>query len=110
VELDQVYGHRNDVTGYARHLEEIDARLPEIAGVCRSGDLLIITADHGNDPTTTSTDHAREQVPVLAWRPGLGRGRRLGVRDSFADVAATIAPALGLHWRGPGEGFWAALQ
>lgn len=110
VELDQTYGHRNNVIGYARHLEEIDPRLPEVLGACAPGDLAVITADHGNDPTTASTDHAREQVPVLAWRPGLARGRRLGVRASFADVAATVAEAFGLAWAGPGESFWAALQ
>ncbi len=110
VELDQVYGHRNNVTGYAHHLEEIDVRLPEVLGACAPGDLVVITADHGNDPTTVSTDHAREQVPVLAWRPGLARGRRLGVRASFADIAATVAEAFGVAWAGPGESFWAALQ
>ncbi len=110
VELDQVYGHRNNVTGYAHHLEEIDTRLPEVLNACAPGDLVVITADHGNDPTTASTDHAREQVPVLVWRPGLARGRRLGVRASFADVAATIAEAFSLAWAGPGESFWAALQ
>ncbi len=110
VELDQVYGHRNNVEGYARHLEEIDARLPDVMKVCRPEDLLIITADHGNDPTTTSTDHARERVPVLAWRPGLAPGRRLGVRASFADAGATIAEAFGCPWAGPGESFWPALD
>jgi len=110
VELDTVYGHRNNVDGYARHLAEIDARLPQVLDACGPGDLVIITADHGNDPTTTSTDHAREQVPVLAWRPGLARGRRLGDRASFADVAATVAQAFGWPWSGPGESFWATLQ
>jgi phosphopentomutase len=110
VELDQVYGHRNNVEGYARHLEEIDARLPDVMAVCRPDDVLVITADHGNDPTTTSTDHARERVPVLAWRPGLAPGQRLGERGSFADVGATIAEAFGCPWTGPGESFWPALE
>jgi phosphopentomutase len=109
VELDSVYGHRNDAAGYARHLEAIDARLPEVINVCGSGDLLIITADHGNDPTTPSTDHSRERVPVLAWRPELPVGRRLGIRSSFADVAATVAQAFGVAWSGPGQSFWADL-
>jgi phosphopentomutase len=109
VELDSVYGHRNDAAGYARHLEAIDARLPEVINVCGSGDLLIITADHGNDPTTPSTDHSRERVPVLAWRPELPVGRRLGIRSSFADVAATVAQAFGVVWSGPGQSFWADL-
>lgn len=110
VDLDTVYGHRNDPEGFARHLERIDARLPELLDACTSGDLAIVTADHGNDPTTPSTDHSREQVPVLAWRPHLPPGRRLGVRDSFADVGATVAEAFGLRWTGPGQSFWATLR
>lgn len=110
VELDTVYAHRNDPRGYARHLEEIDARLPEILEATGVGDLAIITADHGNDPTTRSTDHSREAVPVLAWRRGLAPGRRLGVRASFADAAATVSDALGVAWSGPGASFWPALQ
>ena len=110
VELDQVYGHRNNVSGYARHLEEIDMHFPDVMEVCRPGDLLMITADHGNDPTTGSTDHARERVPVLAWRPQLARGVRLGQRASFADVGATVADALGCPWDGAGESFKPALE
>lgn len=109
IELDQVHGHRNNVGGYARHLEEIDMQLPNIIEVCRPGDLLMITADHGNDPTTGSTDHARERVPVLAWRPHLARGVRLGQRASFADVGATVADALGCPWDGAGASFKPAL-
>jgi len=110
VELDQVYGHRNNVSGYARHLEEIDMHFPDVMEVCRPGDLLMITADHGNDPTTGSTDHARERVPVLAWRPQLARGVRLGQRASFADVGATVADALACPWDGAGESFKPALE
>ncbi len=110
VELDTVYGHRNNFDGFARHLEAIDARLPEILGACAPGDLVVITADHGNDPTTRSTDHSREQVPVLAWRPGLAPGRRLGVRESFADLAATVAEAFAVPWLGSGMSFWTALE
>ncbi|MGQ0548842.1 MAG: phosphopentomutase [Armatimonadota bacterium] len=109
VELDSVYGHRNNASGYARHLEAIDAHLPEVLAVARAGDLLIITADHGNDPTTSSTDHSRERVPVLAWRPGLGTGVRLGERSSFADVGATVAEAFACPWTGPGDSFWSLL-
>ena len=109
VELDMLYGHRNDPTGYAHQLNAIDARLPEVLVACGHGDLLIITADHGNDPTTPSTDHSRERVPVLAWRPELPVGRRLGIRSSFADVAATVAQAFGVAWSGPGQSFWADL-
>ena len=110
VELDTVYGHRNDAAGYARQLEAIDARLPEVFGACVPGDLVIVTADHGNDPTTPSTDHSRERVPVLAWRPGLAPGQRLGVRASFADTAATVAEAFGCPWPGPGKSFWGTLS
>jgi phosphopentomutase len=109
VELDMVFGHRNDPAGYARQLSAIDARLPEVMTACAPGDLLIITGDHGTDPTTPSTDHSRERVPVLAWRPGLALGRRLGVRATFADVAASVAQAFDVPWRGPGESFWADL-
>jgi phosphopentomutase len=110
VDFDTRYGHRNDVQGFARHLEAVDARLPEILGACRPGDLIIITADHGNDPTTPSTDHSRERVPVLVWRPGGARGRNLGVRETGADVAATLAEAMGVPWHGPGTSFWPAVQ
>lgn len=109
VELDTTYGHRNNVAGYVRHLEAIDAHLPEVLGVAEAGDLVIITADHGNDPTTSSTDHSRERVPVLAWRPGLRTGVRLGERSSFADVGATVAEAFACPWTGPGESLWSLL-
>jgi len=109
VELDMLYGHRNDPTGYAQQLSAIDARLPDVLAACGHGDLVIITADHGNDPTTPSTDHSREQVPVLAWRRDLPSGLRLGVRTTFADVAATVAEALGVVWSGPGTSFWTTL-
>lgn len=110
VDFDTVYGHRNDVEGFARHLEAVDAHLPEILGVCRMSDLVVITADHGNDPTTPSTDHSREQVPVLVWGPGVPPGRRLGLRDTGADVTATLTEAMGVPWRGPGTSFWSALR
>jgi phosphopentomutase len=109
VELDSVFGHRNDPAGYARQLSAIDARLPEVMAACGPEDVLLLTADHGNDPTTPSTDHSREQVPLLVWRRGLRPGVRLGVRESFADVAATVAVAFGLAWPGPGRSFWSDL-
>jgi phosphopentomutase len=90
VDFDTLYGHRNDVAGYARNLERFDARLAELLPRLRPDDLLIVTADHGNDPTTPSTDHSREHVPVLV----LGAGSRpvpLGDRGSFADLAQTLA-------------------
>jgi phosphopentomutase len=109
VDLDTVYGHRNDPEGFARHLAAIDGRLPEILDEAGSASLVVITADHGNDPTTPSTDHSREQVPVLAWRAGMAAGVRLGTRCTFADVGATAAAALGVSWSGPGTSFWPAL-
>jgi phosphopentomutase len=90
VDFDTLYGHRNDVAGYARNLERFDARLAELLPRLRPDDLLIVTADHGNDPTTPSTDHSREHVPVLV----LGAGARpvpLGDRSTFADLGQTLA-------------------
>ncbi len=94
VDFDSDYGHRRDVPGYAACLERFDARLPEVLAALRPGDLLVITADHGNDPTFRGTDHTREYVPVLAF--GAGHGGPLGRRASFADVGATLAQHLGL--------------
>ena len=95
VEFDSLYGHRRDVAGYAAALEAIDHRLPELEERLRPGDLLIVTADHGNDPTWTGTDHTREHVPILAFGPDLGAGP-IGRRETFADVGETIAAHLGL--------------
>jgi phosphopentomutase len=94
IEFDQTWGHRNDVAGFAAGLVALDAALPGVLAPMRNHDLVIITADHGNDPTTPSTDHSRERVPVLA----LGKGVRpvpLGQRPTFADVGATVAEFLG---------------
>ncbi|MGH2349112.1 MAG: phosphopentomutase [bacterium] len=101
VDLDTKFGHRNDPAGYAADLEAIDAALPEITQRLRPSDLFVITADHGNDPTTRSTDHAREQVPML-WTGPRVRPVDLGVRPTFADVGATVAAALEIPWSGPG--------
>jgi phosphopentomutase len=95
VDFDTLYGHRNDVAGYARNLERFDARLAELLPRLRPDDLLIVTADHGNDPTTPSTDHSREHVPVLA----IGAGSRpvpLGDRATFADLGQTLAEIFGV--------------
>ncbi|KQP33582.1 phosphopentomutase [Methylobacterium sp. Leaf104] len=94
VDFDTEYGHRRDVAGYAAELERFDARLPEIQRVLRPGDLCVITADHGNDPTWAGTEHTREQVPVLAFGPGIAPGS-IGRRESFADIGATLAYHLG---------------
>ncbi len=102
VDLDSQYGHRNDPRGYARDLEAIDAALPQVIERLRDGDLLVITADHGNDPTTPSTDHSREYTPLLIAGPRVRVGADLGVRPTFADVGATVADALDILWEGPG--------
>ncbi|RVT82691.1 phosphopentomutase [Rhodobacteraceae bacterium CCMM004] len=99
VEFDSVYGHRRDVSGYARHLEWFDAALPGLLSALRPADLLLITADHGNDPTWRGTDHTRERVPVLIHGAGSGEGGLC----AFADVAATVAAHLGVPPQGPGQ-------
>lgn len=91
VDFDAKYGHRNDVDGYAAALSRFDKRLPELIAALRKDDLMIITADHGCDPMTQSTDHSRETVPVLVAGPGVNPGTNLGTRETFADIAATIA-------------------
>lgn len=90
VDFDTQYGHRNDTRGYAENLERFDARLADLLPHLRPDDLLIVTADHGNDPTTPSTDHAREYVPVLATGVRVARGVDLGTRRTFADLGQTL--------------------
>lgn len=97
VEFDMLWGHRNDYKGYAKGLEEFDERLPEIFSNMRDDDLLIITADHGCDPTTPSTDHSREYVPVLYYGKNLKKGVNLGTSKTFADIAQTLADIFGLE-------------
>jgi phosphopentomutase len=96
VDFDTMYGHRNDVRGYADNLERFDARLADLLPRLAPDDLLIVTADHGNDPTTPSTDHAREYVPVLATGARVRRGIDIGTRATFADLAQTLAANSGL--------------
>ena len=103
VDFDTVYGHRNNPQGFAQALREFDEWLGNFLPKLMGGDLLIITADHGNDPTTPSTDHSREYVPILIWTPSLKEGKPLGVRQTFADVSATIADWLKVEWRGAGK-------
>lgn len=95
VDFDQEYGHRRDVAGYAQALEAFDARLPELIAAMRPDDLVILTADHGNDPTWRGTDHTREQVPILVFSPSLTPGT-IGIRPTFADIGESIARWLGL--------------
>ncbi len=90
VDFDMLYGHRLDAVGFAAALTEFDRWLPGLFSALTTEDLLIITADHGCDPTTTGTDHSREYVPLLVWKKALQQGRELGTRQSFSDVAATV--------------------
>ena len=108
VDLDQLYGHRNDVAGFYGALREFDAALPSITSRLKEDDLLFITADHGNDPTTPSTDHARERVPLLAGGMRVVP-RDLGERDTFSDLGATVAEWFGLSFRGRGKSFLSEL-
>ncbi|CFX50956.1 Phosphopentomutase [Syntrophomonas zehnderi OL-4] len=94
IDFDQQYGHRNDPRGYAQALEEFDSRLPEIMAALGPNDLLFITADHGCDPTTPSTDHSRERVPLLVYGAKIKGGTPIGIRESFADLGQTIAEYL----------------
>jgi phosphopentomutase len=96
VDFDMLYGHRLDAAGFGRALEEFDRWLPGFMAAMTPGDLLILTADHGCDPTTPGTDHTRESVPLLCWHPRMTGGRSLGVRRTFADVAATVAELFSL--------------
>ena len=109
VDFDTLYGHRNDVEGYARNLEALDARVPEIVGALREDDVFLLTADHGCDPSDVSTDHTREHVPLLARGPRVTPGRELGVRSSFADLGATLAENFGVGPLGAGTSFLAEL-
>jgi phosphopentomutase len=104
VEFDSLYGHRRDPRGYARALAAFDARLPELLEAVHPGDWLLLTSDHGNDPTHRGTDHTREHGFVLAYSPGVP-GVGLGTRESFADVGATVAELLRVPWSGAGTSF-----
>jgi phosphopentomutase len=109
VDFDMLYGHRRDTEGYARALEHFDSRWPEIEAAMGEGDLVIITADHGNDPTYPGTDHTREYAPLIVYGKGARAAVNLGTRDSLADIGNTIAENFGLRL-GAGESFLAQLQ
>jgi phosphopentomutase len=104
VDFDQLWGHRNDVAGFYEGLRAFDRALPDLQAALHEDDLLFLTADHGNDPTTPSTDHSRECVPLLALGPRV-RPRALGVRETFSDLGATVAEWLGVGYRGRGTSF-----
>jgi phosphopentomutase len=101
-----VWGHRNDIQGFAKGLEDFDRRLEEVLDLLQTYDVLIITADHGCDPTTPSTDHSREYVPLLIFGKKLKKGVNLGTRRSFSDVSATLADIFEVQRTGKGESFW----
>lgn len=109
VDTDMLFGHRRNVDGYARALTEVDHGIGEIMEALRDDDLLIISSDHGNDPTAAGTDHTREFVPLLAYSKALsatsGFEHNIGTRDGFSDMAASLAAWLGLGWKGPGVSF-----
>ncbi|MDR3288729.1 MAG: phosphopentomutase [Peptococcaceae bacterium] len=109
-DFDMLYGHRNDVEGYARALEEFDARLPEIMAGLEEEDLLVITADHGCDPSTPSTDHSREYAPLLVYGKKLSAGVSLGTRASFADLGATVAEHLRIPALEHGNSFYHLIE
>ena len=110
VDFDMLYGHRNDVNGYASALEYFDEQLATILQALKKGDLLIITADHGCDPTTESTDHSREYVPVLITGPNILKGVNLGTRDSFSDIGATIYEYLSAQKWAIGSSFLSSVM
>lgn len=110
VDFDMLYGHRNDVQGYAKALKEFDSRIPQILENMKEDDILIITADHGCDPTTSSTDHSREYVPLLVHGKRLRKNVNLGVRTSFADIAQTIAEIIGISTSFNGKSFYGDVK
>jgi phosphopentomutase len=110
IEFDMLFGHRNNPEAYGRALEAFDSRLPRMMEAMKPGDVLFIVADHGNDPTTPSTDHSREYVPLLAYGERVRPGVNLGTRESFADLGATIAELLGIEPLPDGTSFVAEIM
>ncbi|MFC5559600.1 phosphopentomutase [Ureibacillus thermophilus] len=110
VDFDALYGHRRDPIGYGKALEDFDGRLPEVLDLLRDDDLLIITADHGNDPTFKGTDHTREYVPLLVYSKKLKEAGNLGLRETFSDIAATIAENFNIPAPAYGTSFLSSLK
>jgi len=110
VDFDALYGHRRDPIGYGKALEEYDARLPEVFAKMQQGDLLMITADHGNDPVHHGTDHTREYVPLLVYAKNMEEGRELPIRETFADIGATVAENFKVKMPKYGKSFLAELK
>ena len=110
VDFDMVYGHRRDADGYANALNAFDRKLGKLMGTLEKDDVLIITADHGCDPGYRGTDHTRETVPMLCYGEGLKQGQDLGVKDTYADIAATIAELFHINYTGDGESFYQQIR
>lgn len=109
VDFDMLYGHRNNLEGYAQALEYFDSRLEEICENLKDDDMLIITADHGNDPYTPSTDHSREYIPILIYGKQIKENVNIGIRNTYADISATILDIMGLDKLPDGESFKADI-
>jgi phosphopentomutase len=110
VDFDALFGHRRDPKGYGEALEEFDARLPEVLDHLKEDDLLIITADHGNDPVHHGTDHTREYVPLIVYSPRMNGGKEIPLRSTFADIGATIADNFNIEMPKYGKSFLAELS
>ena len=105
VDFDMLYGHRNDIEGYVRALNEVDIQIGQMMEKMKEDDILIITADHGCDPGFKGTDHSREYVPCLCYGSRVRPGVNLGIRESYADIAASVSEYFSLNYRGDGESF-----
>ena len=105
VEFDSKFGHRRDPEGYGKCIEEFDARLPEIMDAMGDEDVLMICADHGNDPTAPGTDHTREYIPLIVYGKSCKNGVNLGTRGTFADIGATVCDMLDVTYKTVGKSF-----
>ena len=105
VDFDMLYGHRNNIEGYAKALEYFDSKLPIIMQTMKDSDMLIVTADHGNDPSTPSTDHSREYIPILIYGKQIKENVNVGIRQTYADIAATVLDILGMEMLPTGNSF-----